>query len=487
MDYKFRDRKLAYGSKTLLIGILNITPDSFSDGGRYVDIDKALAQAESLLQSGADIIDIGGESTRPGSQPVTAATEIERIAPLVKRLRELYPDAVISIDTWKSEVARAMLELGVDIINDVYGLQGDPELAKVVAEYNAGVIIMNNPTFYLPERPQSKVFPKRQDLASPDPEMHAAIAKIYTQDIGVNACLKSARLFLAHSLEIAHNAGIADDHIMLDPGLGFGLTESENIMLIKNLHTLKEFDNHTYPLLSAPSRKRFLRNLLVTDNDADTTIDMTALSYRRIEDMSADREKNVNESALDAATGAICMLSVENGADAVRVHNVAAIAPMLKIQQQLSPTQPQLCYLSLGSNMGDRKYYLEQAVDKLRELPGVCDLRVASIYETAPWGNTDQQTFLNTAVAFNYSYDAYRLIAECQKIELSLGRERHEQWGPRTIDIDIIFFGNSKSNDPHLTLPHPYYQERDFVLIPLLELQTGEKRCTADVKLYGED
>lgn len=470
-EFKFRNRSLSYQQQTLIMGILNVTPDSFSDGGEFNTVTAALQHVETMLLAGADIIDIGGESTRPGSIPISATAEIERVAPIVKAIKQHFPHAIISIDTWKHEVAQSMLELGADIINDVFGLHGDPQLATVIAQYQAGVIIMNNPSYYLTKRPQSTIFPIREQQSPPPGDLIATIDNIMQDTAPQPPIVRAAKVFLSHAVQIAHQAGIKDSHIMLDPGLGFGVSIEENLELIKYLYFLKELDT-SYPILSAPSRKRFIKGILETDVRATET------SYLNT---SAPQEQ-VDRMMLDYATGAVCTLSVQAGANAVRIHNIPAIKPMLTITDKLCRSNAHKCYLSLGSNLGDSEYYIREAVHQISALEGVSNLHCASLYETKPWGNTEQQNFINTVISLDYTATPYKLLADCQKIEQQLGRVRHEHWGPRTIDIDIIFFGKISLDDPQLTVPHPYYQERDFVLIPLHELHTGEIKANDDVK-----
>ncbi|GAB6100201.1 dihydropteroate synthase [Halanaerocella petrolearia] len=214
-----------FGEKTYIMGILNVTPDSFSDGGDFFDLDAALRQAQRMVKAGADIIDIGAESTRPGAKKVTAQEEIERITPVLKELVDKV-EVPISIDTYKSTVAKEALDLGVDIVNDVRGLQGDRELAQVVAEYDVPIIIMFN----------SRLYEKQSD------------------DI-----LISMKEFLKNSINIAQKAGIKDENIILDPGIGFGTSAEEDMKIMRRISELKELG---YPILLGTSRKSMLGNIL---------------------------------------------------------------------------------------------------------------------------------------------------------------------------------------------------------------------------------
>ncbi|TIS54978.1 dihydropteroate synthase [Mesorhizobium sp.] len=222
-------RHLDLGGKAIVVGILNVTPDSFSDGGLFVASDQAVAQARRMLEEGASVIDVGGESTRPGASPVTAEEEQARILPVVKALARL-GEALISVDTYREDTARLAVAAGAHIVNDVWGLQREPGIARVAAETGAGLIIMHTGR-------------DRQKL--PD-----VIADQF--------------LFLRKSLEIAHANGVADDQIVLDPGFGFAKeTAEENLDLMARF---SELDALGFPLMAGTSRKRFIG--AVTGRDA---------------------------------------------------------------------------------------------------------------------------------------------------------------------------------------------------------------------------
>ncbi len=212
-----REFDLELGKKTLIMGILNVTPDSFSDGGNFNTVETALNHCISMIKEGADIIDVGGESTRPGSVEVSEEEEIERVVPVIKELKK-YIDKPISIDTYKAEVARKALEAGANIINDVWGMQREPEIAKVAKEYDVPVIIMHNQK-----------------------------NSTYEGDI-----IASMKKFFSTSIEIAKEAGIEDEKIILDPGIGFGKNLKQNLEV---LNRLSELNDLGYPILLGISRK----------------------------------------------------------------------------------------------------------------------------------------------------------------------------------------------------------------------------------------
>jgi len=224
-----------WGSRTYIMGILNVTPDSFTDGGLFYDPEKAVAQAKRMVEEGADIIDIGGESTRPGHTRISDQEEIERIAPILEVLvKEI--EIPISVDTYKSQVAKAALEIGVDIVNDIWGLLEDPELAKVTAQYNAPLILMHNKN---------------------NTEYESLMDEILAS--------------LRNSINIAKEAGVTDDNIIIDPGIGFGKTYEQNLETMRHL---EDFKTLGYPILLGTSRKSIVGKTL--DLPTDQRVEGTA-------------------------------------------------------------------------------------------------------------------------------------------------------------------------------------------------------------------
>jgi dihydropteroate synthase len=254
--WRIRDLDLAIGPRTLLMGVLNITPDSFSDGGDFDAPQAARVQAETLSREGADIIDIGGESTRPGATPLSVEEELARVLPVFDALadRTLPP---LSIDTYKSGTARAALGAGAQIVNDVWGLQKDTEMARVIADHGAGVVLMHNR--------------ERAD-----------------ESIDIVADVIS---FLSRSLELALAAGIAENRIVLDPGVGFGKTPRQSAEVIIRLSELTALG---FPILLGASRKRFIGHILGIENPKER---------------------------LSGTLGAH-LAGVANGADIIRAHDI---------------------------------------------------------------------------------------------------------------------------------------------------------------------
>lgn len=276
MDTIFLDEKkqiacgpytLNLNEKTFIMGILNLTPDSFSDGGKFNHVEQALAHAEEMIANGADIIDVGGESTRPGAEYVDAAEEIKRVVPIIERLSKLI-NVPISIDTYKAEVAEQAVIAGATIINDVWGAKADPNMAAVAAKYEVPIILMHNRS--------------KRNYEQLIPDMIAD---------------------LKESVEIAKRAGIQDDKIILDPGIGFAKTQEDNLVVMRNLEVFAELG---YPVLLGTSRKSFIGRIL-----------------------------DLPPSDRMEGTGATVCLGIEKGCSIVRVHDVQGIARMAKMMDAM--------------------------------------------------------------------------------------------------------------------------------------------------------
>lgn len=224
--WKLKSREIKLGERTALLGVLNLTPDSFSDGGKYQDPDRAFARALELEEQGADIIDIGAESTRPGAAPISAAEELRRLVPVLKRLRGRLT-IPISVDTYKAEVAERAIEHGAEIINDPTGLTFEPHLARTVSSHNAGLILN-----HMRGRPETWA------KLPPLPDVMGTIVR------DLEATINRAR-----------HAGIDRSRIVIDPGLGFGKRKEQNSQILARLHELASLD---LPILTGPSRKSFL-------------------------------------------------------------------------------------------------------------------------------------------------------------------------------------------------------------------------------------
>jgi len=269
--------------RTYVMGILNVTPDSFSgDGvmGAHDFVTDAMGQAVAFQRAGADILDVGGESTRPGAQPVDALTEINRVVPVIEAIAEKLPDAVISIDTSKAEVAAAALAAGAAMVNDVWGLQQDPEIAGVVADAGCPVVLMHNAS--------------RSDTVSAD----GAGGKRYGAGAYGHLLEDVVRMLGEHAAH-AEAVGVAPDQIILDPGIGFGKSVTQNLALLNHLDRVKDLQ---YPVLVGPSRKSFIGSVLGTE---------------------------VNDR-LDGTMAAVA-IAVVRGANIVRVHDVKSIVGVVRM------------------------------------------------------------------------------------------------------------------------------------------------------------
>lgn len=264
-------KRLPLGSRTLVMGIVNLTPDSFSDGGRCLTPAAALQRARTLVAEGADLIDLGAESTRPGSTPLSVDEELARLLPALELLLAELP-VPVSVDTYKARTALAAARLGVHMLNDVWGLQygGDAPgaMARVAATFGLPVVAMHN---------------RRPATAGGD-------------------LIGEMRGFFARALALADEAGLPRDRLILDPGIGFGKSVAENLLVLRRLAELRSFDGQLFPLLLGTSRKSFI---------------------------GATLGLPVNERV--EATGATCVLGIASGVDLVRVHDVKPIARMCRM------------------------------------------------------------------------------------------------------------------------------------------------------------
>ena len=281
-------------AKTAICGIINVTPDSFSDGGQFFAVEQALQQARKLIAEGASMLDIGGESTRPGSSYVEIEEEIQRVLPVIKAIRK-ESDVLISIDTWKSQVAEAALEAGANLVNDITGLMGDEKMAQVVAKAGAQVVIMFNPVMARPQHPSSLIFPRFGFGQAFTEKELANFEKLSIEDL--------LKAFFERALTRADQAGIAKDKIMMDPGIGFGLTKKENLLLLRDLDKLHQ---QGYPIFLGVSRKRFVINILEENG------------------FEVNPEIEVGFRNRDTASAHVTTIAARQGVEVVRVHDVAS-------------------------------------------------------------------------------------------------------------------------------------------------------------------
>src|SRR5580692_8948463 len=336
-----RDKFLsALKTSPQLMGILNVTPDSFSDGGRHSDLAAAVAHAKTMVADGAAIVDVGGESTRPGHVPVPEDEELRRVVPALEALGAAL-DAPISIDTSKAAVAREAARLGACVINDVWGLQRDPGMADAVAETGSAVVVMHN-----------------RDEKDPSLDI-----------------LDDVERFFERSLNLAAGAGVPFGRILLDPGVGFGKTRQQNHACIWNLDRFRRLGA---PILVGLSRKSFIGGIIDAEVDrrlpgtlaADTIALMRGASVLRVHDVVENRAALAVFMALKtAATPPLTGESRDDGK--------ARFA------------------LALGGNVGDKARSLRRALRAIANEPGIELTAVSRLYRTAPWGKTDQDWFVN--------------------------------------------------------------------------------------------
>lgn len=527
-----------------IMGVLNVTPDSFSDGGEHLDTDAAIAHGLKMLDDGADIIDVGGESTRPGFTPVDPDTEARRVLPVVQALAKA--GAVVSIDTRHVEVAKAAVRVGASIVNDVTGFT-DPRMVDFVKESDCGLVVMHAGEVADVERPRTHtevqldtsaaafmaqkareaeeaaralgatgkskraakaklisgmVQPLQPQLpfdapapaadaeqAAPAPGASAAVAFDATDADAVSASVedapssddlasvmarsgatayngsRSAQLrrftlpdsapimrrvmgFLSDQARALIHAGVARERICLDPGSGFGKEANEDIVIQRELGKIASLG---YPTLCAVSRKRLVG---------------------AISGVANARER-------DIATFGVCLGAIEQGANIVRVHNVAGFAQFLNGFWAIARPQPRRAYVALGSNEGDRLENIRTARDLIAQIPMTCVSSCSRIYESEPAYETDQDAFANAVIEIKTEMAPLILLDELGKVELQLGRDRSGKAkanGPRPIDCDLLWMDNEIHGGDKLRLPHPGLGERDFVLVPLEDLMHNPAR-----------
>ena len=395
----------------IVMGILNVTPDSFSDGGEHNTHDAAIAHAKRMIDEGAKIIDVGGESTRPGSAEVSTEEELSRTLSVVRELAAA--GVCVSIDTRHAEVARACVEAGAAIINDVSGFR-DPAMVEVAKSCDAGLVVMH--------------MKGEPGTMQNDPHYDDVVREV--------------RDYLAERAAELEEAGIARDRICIDPGPGFGKTSSQTMELVRNFH---EFARLGYPLMVAVSRKSYIGNAYGIEKPADR----------------------------DRASAAEALMACELGASVVRAHNVAET---VKALQDLRPYcyLGLGCNVALVAEPGEERAgkiaQIEHAIGQLCMIPDSQIVDISSYYESEPAYYLDQEPFVNAVVLMRTGVAPKELLEYLHAIENSLGRVREIENGPRTCDVDILDYQLYVVDTDILTLPHPRICERDFVVKPLLEI-----------------
>ena len=401
--------------RTRVMGVVNVTPDSFSDGGAHAETEEAIAWGLRLLDEGADILDVGGESTRPGFTPVVLDEELARVIPVVRALAAA--GALVSIDTRHAAVAQAALEAGAAIVNDVSGFSDDAMVA-IVAQRTCGCIAMHAaPGFLEQEALVSSQVPR-------DPAAYVAY-------------LERDLVGRARRLEAA---GVAPERICLDPGPGFGTTPAQDLAVQRATARLVALG---YPYLCAVSRKRFVGVL----SGANPAI------------------------ARDAASTGVALAAAAQGARIVRVHDVAGCAEALRTFEACGGAAPRRrALIALGANLGDRTASLRAAVAAIGELPDTEVVAASHIYDTEPAYLDDQPSFANAVLEVRTALHPIALLDALLAIETAAGRVRTVANGPRVVDLDLLWVEGERHAGRRLALPHPLMGERSFVLRPLADI-----------------
>ena len=425
-------------SRPRIMGILNVTPDSFSDGGENLDVEAAIKRGLQMLDEGADIIDVGGESTRPGATPVDPEEEAERIVSVVRALIDA--GAIVSVDTRHAEVAKTCLRLGVSIINDVSGFT-DPQMVAAVAESDCGCIIMCDNEFRGNESRKSVVLessnPRRR---APEPRQLPPVRRRFTLPEEAPV-MRAIMGFLGDQARKLQRSGVAHDRICIDPGPGFNKTTDEDVVIQR---AMRKLDSMGYVLMQAISRKRFVG---ATTGVAE----------------AAER---------DAATIGMTIAAIEAGARVLRVHNVAQVAQAINGYWAVARKDPRQGFISIGSNVGDRMGYLAAACKAINAIPLTCVVAVSQAYETEPaYGIATPVA--NAVVEIKTELHPLVLMDFLLDVEDQNDRVRSAEtagFGPRTIDCDLVWIEDEQHAGPKLTLPHPRMGERDYVLVPMEDL-----------------
>jgi dihydropteroate synthase len=402
------------------MGVVNVTPDSFSDGGAWYGADAAIAHGIELVAQGADIVDVGGESTRPGAQRIDVAEELRRVGPVITEL--VRAGVPVSIDTMRAQVAEFALGAGVHLVNDVSGGLADPDMARLVAAAGVPYVVMH-------WRGHSKEMYARAVY-------HDVVAEVRDE--------------LARRVDEVVKAGVDPGCVVIDPGLGFGKRPEHNWPLLAHIADLSVLGGRKFPVLVGASRKRFIGRLLAGPDGEPRSF-----------------------TGSDDATVATTALAAGGGAWCVRVHQVPANADAVRVAAAWRRADRSDAVLAIGSNLGDRLGTLRQAVAEIGRLADTEVLAVSPVYETVPVGGPGQPDYLNAVLTVRTGLRPRDLLDRLNQIEAARGRVRDVRFGPRTLDIDIISYANQTSDDPVLTLPHPRAHERAFVLAPWHDIDPG--------------
>ena len=520
-----------------IMGVLNVTPDSFSDGGEHFDPDAAIEYGLAMLDAGADIIDVGGESTRPGFTPVNPDEEARRVLPVVRALAK--EGAIVSIDTRHVAVAKAAVRCGASIVNDVTGFT-DPKMVEFVAASTCGVIVMHAGEVAAPARTHATV---QLDTSA------AAFVAEKAREAEKPARRRRGKLLGEPKTEAKLPGGV------VQPSLPFGDPESapeptgeqrqeapaaeEAAPVTESAATPEpalEPSDHLAAMMRRSARReeayvptsqlrRFtlpdsapiMRRVMGFLSDQARALIHAGVSRDRIcidpgpgfgktanEDIVIQREtakmaslgyplmcavsrkrfvgavSGVTEAAeRDAATFGVCLGAIQAGANIVRVHDVAGFAQFLNGYWAVAKPQPRRAFVAVGSNLGHRCDNIRAARDMIAEIPLTCVSNCSRIYESEPAYETRQDAFANAVIEIKTELAPLVLLDELMEIEAELGRDRSKKAkvnGPRTIDLDLLWMDGETHGGKKLRLPHPLIGERDFVLVPLEDLMHDPAR-----------
>lgn len=424
-----------------VMGILNVTPDSFSDGGENLDPQATIARALQMLDEGADIIDVGGESTRPGHTPVDPEEEGNRVIPVIRGILAEAPTAIVSIDTRHAAIAKIAVRLGVSIINDVSGFS-DPAMARVAAESNCGCIIMHWSKIRGVSTRRSVTLdsPRLRSRRPVQPRTVPTSTRRFTLPEEA-PLMREVMGFLGDQARTLMRAGVSHDRICIDPGPGFDKSADEDIVIERATRKLVSMG---YPVITALSRKR---------------------SVGAVSGIREARER-------DAASVGMCLSAIEDGSRIVRVHDVAATVQAINGYWSVAKADARQAFVSLGSNVGDRVGNLTHAVKLINKIPLTRVVLVSRAYETEPAYNIATPV-ANAVAEIRTELHPLVLLDALLGVEDELKRVRDPKLaghGPRTIDCDLVFVEGEQHAGKRLTLPHPHLGERDYVLVPMEDL-----------------
>ncbi len=422
-----------------IMGVVNVTPDSFSDGGKFDTSQKAIEHAIKLLDEGADIIDVGGESTRPGFTPVSAEEEANRVVPVVRALVER--GVVVSIDTRHPEVAELCVNLGASIINDVEGFS-NPEMVRVASKSSAGCIVMHSGACIKKQLPHTHV-QLNTDSEQKDDLNLLMSDKHYVSDATFEDAeiIRNVKGFLNDKSRELERAGISRDRVCIDSGIGFGKSSYEDIVLQRSFDRLASLG---YPMICAISRKRMTQIFTGPCSPAER----------------------------DAMTTGMCVGAVEQGARILRVHNVELCRDVIDGYWSTVHPTTKRAYIALGSNIGNRKGNLEKALSHIKEIPLTQIKAVSHAYDTEPAYGIASEV-VDAVAEIETQLTPLALLRYLQKIEQDMGRRSvsdKPHSASRIIDLDLLYMDGEIHAGNFLELPHPRMAEREFVLHPMKDI-----------------